>query len=71
MVLEDKIKLINGWNDWSAQIKAEAYKEFAERLKEKLGICHIVSDGEYCGYDCGDVHKCIDNILKEMVGEEE
>lgn len=53
------------------QIKAEAYKEFAERLKEKLEDCHIISDGEYCGFDCGDVHKCIDNLLKEMVGEEE
>ena len=48
-----------------------AYKEFAEKLKEKIGDCHIVSDGEYCGFDCGDIHKYIDNLLKEMVGEEE
>lgn len=47
-----------------------AYKEFAEKLKEKIGDCHIVSDEEYCGFDCGDIHKCIDNLLKEMVGEE-
>lgn len=52
------------------QIKAEAYKEFAERLKEKLADCHIVSDGEYCGFDCGDIQECVDNLLKEMVGEE-
>lgn len=52
-------------------IKAEAVKEFAEKLKEKIGDCHIVSDGEYCGFDCGDIHRCIDNLLKEMVGEEE
>lgn len=52
-------------------LKAEAVKEFAEKLKEKIGDCHIVSDGEYCGFDCGDIHKCIDNLLKEMVGEEE
>ena len=51
-------------------VKTEAYKEFAERLKEKLGDCHIVSDEEYCGFDCGDIHKCIDNLLKAMVGEE-
>ena len=51
--------------------KAEAYKEFAEKLKEKIGDCHIVSDGEYCGFDCGDIHRCIDNFLKEMVGEKE
>lgn len=49
----------------------EAIKEFAERMKEKLGDCHIVSDGEYCGFDCGDIHECIDTLLKEMVGEEE
>ena len=53
------------------EVKAEAYKEFAEKLKEKIGDCHIVSDGEYCGFDCGDIHRCIDNLLKEMVGEEE
>ena len=53
------------------EAKAEAYKEFAEKLKEKIGDCHIVSDGEYCGFDCGDIHRCIDNFLKEMVGEEE
>lgn len=53
------------------EIEAEAYKEFAEKLKEKIGDCHIVSDGEYCGFDCGDIHRCIDNFLKEMVGEEE
>ena len=53
------------------EIKVETYKEFAERLKEKLGDCHIVSDGEYCGFDCGDVHESINNLLKKMVGEDE
>lgn len=52
------------------QVKDEAYKEFAERLKEKISDCHIVSDGEYCGFDCGDIYECIDNILKEMVGDD-
>lgn len=52
------------------EIKSESVKEFAERLKEKISDCHIVNDGEYCGFDCGDVHECINNILKEMVGEE-
>lgn len=52
------------------EIKSEAVKEFAEKLKGKIGDCHIVSDGEYCGFDCGDIHRCIDNLLKEMVGEE-
>lgn len=49
------------------QIKTEAYKEFAEKLEEKLCDCHTISDGEYCGFDCGDIHECIDNLLKEMV----
>lgn len=52
------------------EIKAEAVKEFAEKLEEKLGCCHIISDGEYCGFDCGDTHECIDDLLKEMVDEE-
>ena len=52
-------------------LKAEAYKEFAEKLKEKLGDCHIVSDGEYCGFNCGDIHECVDTLIKAMVGEKE
>ena len=52
------------------QIKTEAYKEFAEKLEEKLCDCRTVSDGEYCGFDCGDIHECIDDLLKEKVGEE-
>lgn len=47
------------------EAKAEAYKEFAEKLEEKLGCCHIISDGEYCGFDCGDTHECIDDLLKD------
>ena len=49
----------------------EAIKDFAERLKEKLGDCYIISDGEYCGFDCGDIHRTITNLLKEMAGETE
>ena len=53
-------------------IKSEAVKEFVDRLKEKISdYCHIVSDeGEYVGYDCADVIDCIDNLVKEMVGNE-
>ena len=46
------------------EIKAEAVKEFAENLEEKLCDCRTVSDGEYCGFDCGDTHECIDDLLK-------
>ena len=48
------------------EAKAEAYKEFAERLNEKAQIA-----------DCFDSYNMvvgthfIDNLLKEMVGEEE
>ena len=62
---------IDGLDVRENKIKAEAYKEFAEKLKEKIGDCHIINDGEYCGFDCGDAHKCIDNLLIEMIGEEE
>lgn len=49
-----------------AQIKAEAYKEFAEKLKEKRwdAECRV---GYVQVVDVGD----IDEVLKEMVGEEE
>jgi hypothetical protein len=46
-----------------SEIKAEAYKEFAERLKEKFarqvskGYCKVLND-------------FVDNLLKEMVGED-
>ena len=59
------------YDKWEKEIKSEAHKDFVEKLKEKLGNCYTKSDGEYCGFDCGDIHECIDNLLKEMVGEEE
>ena len=63
--------LITSLNKCYETAKAEAYKEFAEKLKEKLGDCHIVSDGEYCGFNCGDIHECVDTLIKAMVGEKE
>lgn len=45
------------------EIKAEAYKEFAERLK--IYSCRLKD-----GHDMVDTI-CIDNLLKEMVGEKE
>ena len=42
------------------QVKAEAYKEFAEKLKEKTLPLPK--------YDCVDVED-IDNLVKEMVGD--
>ena len=52
------------------EAKAEAYKEFAERLKLHL---YIISDGSQTGiinmYSVVTVNQ-IDNLLKEMVGGE-
>ena len=45
------------------EAKAETYKEFAERLK--IYSCRLKD-----GHDMVDTI-CIDNLLKEMVGEEE
>lgn len=53
------------------QIKAEAYKEFAKKLKEEI---RLEDDCDYncreCCYECNDYVITIDNLLKEMVGEE-
>lgn len=53
------------------EIKAEAIKEFADKLKENITDCHTVSDGEYVGYDWTDIPHCIDNLVKEMVVDAE
>ena len=45
------------------EIKAEAYKEFVDRLKEKK--LQSTMDRRICTFEM------IDNLLKEMVGEEE
>ena len=45
------------------QIKSETYKEFAERLKERW------SNNDYYSPDV-DFDEFVDNLLKEMVGEE-
>lgn len=53
-------------NKLEAQIKSEAFKEFAERLKEKS----FQSFGNY-GITRDVVEVCdIDNLIKEMVGDE-
>jgi hypothetical protein len=53
--------------------KTQAYKEFAERLKEKLRcspqwICHRENYKSY-GFSYDDVFSGIDNLLKELIGE--
>lgn len=70
-ILNGRDQLVNALNKCYNQAKSEAIKEFTEKLKEKISDCYIVTDGEYCGFDCGDVHECINNTLIEMIGEEE
>ncbi len=52
------------------QIKAEAYKEIAKRLKEEI---RLDDDCDYncrdCCYECNDYVIAINNLLKEMVGK--
>ena len=47
------------------QIKAEAYKEFAERLKRST-VTAVIGNKIYAVA----TSKGVDNILKEMVGED-
>lgn len=48
------------------KIKAEAYKEFAERLKKDLFYkCGDINYSETC-----DLRKFIDSILEELVGDD-
>ena len=70
-------------SEYDGNIKAEAYKEFAERLKKKIintpfGVDCTGETDEY-RYGClsglvakqHNVIDMVDNLLKEMVGEEE
>ena len=54
------------------QIKAEAYKEFAKRLENKIKTeCNPYGKPTY-DYDTSiSIMNYMDNLLKEMVGEEE
>ncbi len=47
--------------------KAEAIKEFAERLKKELINCPKIDIGGYTYFPIG--FSCIDNLVTEMVGE--
>ena len=60
-----------------AEIKAEAYKEFADRLKNKIinETAYGCDSNQHTGYydyqiKIGDISEYIDNIVKEMVGKD-
>ena len=62
-VKEDVLKSVE-YNE--REIKAEAYKEFAQRLKNSIYI-----NTNLLVYQCEEVESVIDDIVKEMVGETE
>ena len=45
-------------------VKAEAYKEFAERLNKSFALYYGIN-----GFDAVSASRFVDNLLKEMVGE--
>ena len=61
-----------------SEMKAEAYKEFAERLKNEIinDTAYAYDSTQHSGYydyqiKIGDIPEYIDNLVKEMMGEEE
>lgn len=54
------------YNEAKDKLKAEAYKEFAERLKQST-VMAVMGNKIYAVA----TSKGVDNLLKEMVGEEE
>ena len=59
-----------------ANAKSEAYKEFAERLKNEIinDTAYACDSTQHSGYydyqiKIGDIPEYIDNLAKEMVGE--
>lgn len=58
----------DGWNAAIDIIESAPTADVAEvvRLKDGLDDCHIVSDGEYCGYDCGDVARLIEKLQNKI-----
>ena len=47
-------------------VKSEAIKEFAEMFENKLYNCDVVGDRDNVGYITSDVHRIINNLVKEM-----
>lgn len=57
-------------SEYDNRIKAKAYKEFAERLKEKSGKVEMVCSGALVQRDYTISEKTLDNLLKKLVGED-
>lgn len=70
------VELENFATEYDNKIKAEAIKEFAEKLKNEIindtaYACDITQHRGYYDYQIkiGDIPEYIDNLVKEMVGE--
>ena len=61
-----KTHYANLYNEAKDKLKAEAYQEFAERLKQST-VMAVMGNKIYAVA----TSKGVDNLLKEMVGEEE
>ena len=68
-----KTHYANLYNEAKDKLKAEAYKEFAERIKLsiKANVVETLCNDVRGVYKAEYVLDDIDNLLKEMVGEEE
>lgn len=71
--IEELHSQIAGLNIYKSKIKAEAYKEFAEKIKMsiKANVVETLCNDVKGVYNAEYVLDDIDNLLKEMVGEEE
>ena len=59
-------------NQWVQEIRKEALKQFAERLKEKMyenenGYIEFLSGKNAVAVDIVDFENCLDETLKEMI----
>lgn len=70
---DQRERLIRAKNEWEREVRAEAVREFAERLKE-LSVCGTIreySDANNISYMLEDmVSEDIDNLAKEMTEKE-
>ena len=70
-VLNGRDQLVNALNKCYKQAKSEAYKEFADKMKNKIKTeCNPYGKPTFY-YDTSiSIMNYMDNILKEMVGED-
>jgi hypothetical protein len=63
-----KFALIRNFDEWQTTIKAEAYKECIEKAKNEIDTQPHSRSLEASG-ERFRIHKILDNLLKELVGD--